>query len=384
MKNLVLLGATGSIGTQTLDVCRSLPDTLRPIGLSAHAQWQTLCSLAKPFSPRWIAITDESLRERVDIGAVPSGTELLWGESGIERMVRDPATDTVVAAMVGAAGLRGTMAALDAGKNVALANKETLVVGGPMVTELARVRSATLLPIDSEHSAILQCLQNGRSSEVARVILTASGGPFRTRPFETFESITVAQALEHPTWNMGKKITVDSATMMNKALEIIETHWLFGVSADQIAVVIHPQSMIHSMVEYCDGSVIAQASPPDMRLPIQYALTYPDRLTCPNRKIELDGLGSWTFERPDPRKFPALGLGYEVVRRAGTSGAALNAANEIAVERFLAEDIRFVDIVPMVADVLRTHPYEASPTIDDLWSTDRWAREEARRWTRSV
>jgi len=384
MKNIVLLGSTGSIGTQTLDVCRGLPDRLRVLGLSAHCNWKPLFEQAAEFHPRFITITDPELSTEVDELSLFKGTELLWGESGVERMVTDADVDVVVAAMVGAAGLRGTLSALEAGKDVALANKETLVVGGPLVTELAKKKGCQLLPIDSEHSAIQQCMQNGHPSEVSRIILTASGGPFRKRPIETFGSITIAEALAHPTWNMGRKISIDSATMMNKALEIIEARWLFGLTADQIDVVIHPQSIVHSMVEYVDGSVIAQVSPPDMRLPIQYSLTYPERLSSPSRKLDLATLGSWDFELPDFERFPALKLGFDVVRQGGTSGAALNAANEAAVARFLEGEIAFQDIVQICDDLLRHHPYDSRPSLDDLVAVDRWARQEAICWTRSV
>ena len=384
MKNIVLLGSTGSIGTQTLDVCRGLPDRLRLVGLSAHSNWAPLFQQAEEFRPRWVTVTDPHLQSAVASSTLPKGVELLWGESGVERMVTDPETDVVVAAMVGAAGLRGTLWALEAGKDVALANKETLVVGGPLVTELAKKNNCQFLPIDSEHSAIFQCMQNGSPSEVSRIILTASGGPFRKRPLGTFDSITIAEALAHPTWNMGRKISIDSATMMNKALEIIEARWLFGLTADQIDVVIHPQSIVHSMVEYVDGSVIAQVSPPDMRLPIQYALTHPERLSSPSRKLDLSTLGSWDFELPDFERFPALKLGFDVVRLGGTSGAALNAANEAAVARFLDGEIAFQDIVQICDDLLRHHPYDSRPSLDDLVAVDRWARQEAICWTRSV
>jgi 1-deoxy-D-xylulose-5-phosphate reductoisomerase len=384
VKEIALLGATGSIGTQTLDVCRSHPDRLRPVGLSAHSRVDTLIEQAREFHPRCVVLTDESHRSRVGPAAFPAGVEVYWGESGIERMVSDPAVHTVVAAMVGAAGLKGTIQALQAGKDVALANKETLVVGGPIVTELARERGSSLLPIDSEHSAIFQCLQNGQPEEVARIILTASGGPFRTRELATLPQATIEQALAHPTWNMGPKITIDSATMMNKALEIIEAHWLFGLGSEQIDVVIHPQSMVHSMVEYRDGSVIAQISPPDMRLPIQYALTFPERLPGPCRKLNLKERASWEFSTPEPARYPALKLGFEVIRRGGTSGSALNAANEVAVARFLDGSILFTDIVSLCEAILSRHPFVAEPTLDDVLRVDQWARQEAGLWTPSV
>lgn len=379
----MILGATGSIGTQTLEVAAACPERIRPIGLSAHSRWQTLFEQARVFRPRWVTLTDPALREQVEPAALEGASELVWGDSGIERMVTDAETDTVVAAMVGAAGLRATVTALEAGKTVCLANKETLVVGGPLVTGLAKRYECELLPIDSEHSAIWQCLKAGAGAEVARIILTASGGPFRLKPLGEFERITITEALRHPTWNMGPKITIDSATMMNKALEIIEAHWLFGLPADRIDVVIHPQSMVHSMVEYVDGSVVAQISPPDMRLPIQYALTHPDRVPCPAAKLDLTAPGRWEFEAPDPERYPALRLGYEVIEAGGSAGAALNAANEVAVARFLDQQIRFIDIVPLCRSVLHHHPYDPSPTLETLHKIDRRARQEASRWTSS-
>jgi 1-deoxy-D-xylulose-5-phosphate reductoisomerase len=296
-------------------------------------------------------------------------------------MVSDPAVDVVLTAIVGAAGLAGTWAALEAGKTVAVANKETLVMAGPLVMDLAARRQARVLPVDSEHSAIYQAMQSGRAGEVARVVLTASGGPFRGRRRAELAHVTVDQALRHPTWRMGPKITVDSATLMNKALEVIEARWLFGLAPEQIDVIIHPESVIHSFVEFKDGSVLAQLSPPDMRLPIQYALTYPERVPGPARKVNWRELGAWHFEQPDHETFPALQLGYEVARRGGTCGAVLNAANEAAVGRFLAGELGFLDIPRACGDVLANHHYSARPTLAELADLDRWARQEVDRWT---
>jgi 1-deoxy-D-xylulose-5-phosphate reductoisomerase len=272
---------------------------------------------------------------------------------------------------------------LQAGKSVAVANKETLVMAGPLVMELARKHNAALLPIDSEHSAIFQALTGGRQSEVERIVLTGSGGPFRGKTKAQLAEVTVGEALCHPTWRMGKKITIDSATLMNKALEIIEARWLFDIPADQIEVILHPESVIHSFVEFKDGSVLAQMSPPDMRLPIQYALTYPDRLPGPARRLNWRELSAWHFEQPDHETFPALQLGYEVARRGGTCGAVLNAANEAAVERFLAGDLRFLDITRVCRAVLDHHNFSARPTLAELHAIDRWARQEVSRWTSS-
>jgi 1-deoxy-D-xylulose-5-phosphate reductoisomerase len=285
-------------------------------------------------------------------------------------------------AIVGAAGLEGTWAALEAGKTVALANKETLVVAGPLVMDLARRRNATILPVDSEHSAIFQAMAAGRPKEVRRVILTSSGGPFRGKSARQLAEVTPEEALRHPTWKMGPKISIDSATLMNKALEVIEARWLFGLEPDQIEVVVHPESIVHSMVEFIDGSVVAQLSPPDMKLPIQYAFTYPDRVagSCPI--LDLTRAMTLHFEPPDRETFTALDLGFEVMKRAGTSGAALNAANEAAVARFLTGEIGFLDIARACRSVLDNHPFDPRPSLDALWRVDAWARQEVGRWTR--
>ena len=296
-------------------------------------------------------------------------------------MVTDPEVEVVLTAIVGAAGLTGTWAALEAGKTVAVANKETLVMAGPLVMDLARRRDAQVLPVDSEHSAIFQAMQGGRGDEVERIVLTASGGPFRGRTQAQLEQVTVNEALNHPTWRMGPKITIDSATLMNKALEILEARWLFGLPPERIEVVVHPESIIHSFVEFRDGSVLAQLSLPDMRLPIQYALTYPERLPGPARRLNWRELGAWHFEQPDLDTFPALQLGYEVARRGGTCGAVFNAANEAAVSRFLAGGLRFLEIPQVCRAVLDQHPYSPRPTLEELLTLDRWARQEALRWT---
>jgi 1-deoxy-D-xylulose-5-phosphate reductoisomerase len=277
--------------------------------------------------------------------------------------------------------LRGTWVALEHGKTIAIANKETLVVAGPLVMDLARRTGAALLPVDSEHSAIFQALQAGRAREVRRIVLTSSGGPFRGRSLDQLKNVTPQDALAHPTWNMGPKITIDSATMMNKALEIIEAKWLFGLRDDQIEVVVHPQSVVHSFVEFIDGSVIAQLSPPDMRLPIQYALTYPDRCECISPKLDWRQSFDWHFQPPDLDAFPALRLGFEVAARGGTCGVVLNAANEAAVARFLAGTLGFCGIPQACRAVLDQHNFDPKPSLTDLLRLDRWAREEVSRWS---
>ena len=379
LRRVVVLGSTGSIGVNTLDVVAHLPERLRIHGLSAHSRIDELLEQVRACKPRFVAVTDPESAQRFPKERLPAETRFL-GPGELDVMIADGETDIVVTAVVGAAGLHGTWTALEAGKTVAVSNKETLVMAGPLVMELAARKHATVLPVDSEHSAIFQAMQGGRRSEVARVVLTASGGPFRGCTEADLAHVTVEQALRHPTWRMGPKITIDSATMMNKALEIIEARWLFDLEPDQIEVVIHPESIIHSFVEFTDGSVLAQLSPPDMRLPIQYALTYPDRLPGPARKMRWDEVGTLRFETPDRGTFAALDLGFEVARRGGTSGAVLNAANESAVGEFLAGKLRFLDIARACREILDRHPYAARPSLEELAELDLWARQEVVRW----
>jgi 1-deoxy-D-xylulose-5-phosphate reductoisomerase len=380
-QNIVVLGSTGSVGRSALSVIQHDGGVrLKAWGLSAHVRCDDLIDQARAFRPRYIALTNPAAFDRVNGQLRGTGIEVLSGLDGLVRMVQDAETDRVLTAIVGAAGLQGTWAALEAGKIVALANKETLVLAGPLVTELAKQRGGTLLPVDSEHSAIFQALRSGSPAEVKRVILTSSGGPFRGKARHELEKVTPDEALRHPTWRMGPKITVDSATLMNKALEVIEARWLFGLEPHQIEVVVHPESVVHSMVEFVDGSVVAQLSPPDMRLPIQYALTYPDRLPCPSATLDLTKALSLNFEPPDRETFPCLELGFEVMRRGGTAGAALNAANEEAVARFLGGTIGFLDIPRACRAALDNHHFDPRPTLEDLWTVDAWARQEVGRW----
>jgi len=380
-QNVVILGSTGSIGRSALSVIAHDDGArLRAYGLGAHSSVDRLIEQARTFRPRYVALADPAAAARVDGQLRGTGAELLAGPAGIEALARSPEADVVLSAIVGAAGLRGTWAALEAGKAVALANKETLVVAGPLVTELARRTGAALLPVDSEHSAIFQALRAGSAREVRRVILTSSGGPFRGKTRRELAAVTPEQALKHPTWAMGPKISVDSATLMNKALEVIEARWLFGLEPGQIEVVVHPESVVHSMVEFVDGSVVAQLSPPDMRLPIQYALTYPDRVPGPCPLLDLTRAMALHFEPPDRETFPALDLGFEVMRRGGTAGAALNAANETAVGRFLAGTLGFLDIPRACRAALDHHPFDPRPALADLWKVDAWARQEVARW----
>ncbi len=376
---IVVLGSTGSIGTSTLDVARHLCGRIEVVGLSAHSRVDLLLEQAREFRPRFVCLTDPDTS--LDAGSLPRGCQLLRGRDGVTRMASAPDVDTVVTAIVGAAGLEGTWAALEAGKTVAVANKETLVMAGPLVLDLARRHGGRLIPVDSEHSAIFQALQGSPRQSVARVVLTGSGGPFRGKTIAELEGVTAEQALRHPTWSMGRKITIDSATLMNKALEVIEARWLFGLEPGQIDVIIHRESVIHSFVEFADGAVLAQLSPPDMRLPIQYALTYPERLPGPARKLSWRDLTTWHFEQPDHETFPSLQLGYEVARRGGTCGAVLNAANEAAVSAFLAGELSFLDIPRACRAALDHHDYDPSPSLAVLAAGDRWARQEVSRWT---
>ena len=380
-RRVAVLGSTGSIGTSTLDVAAALPDRIQVAGLVANSKWADLAGQCRQFKPRVAILTDRAAFDAADKSAFPAETALQFSDDAVCRLASAADVDVVLSAVVGAAGLTGTWAALEAGKTVALANKETLVVGGSLVTELAARRNAKLLPVDSEHSAIFQALAGHTAADVDRVVLTASGGPFRGKTAVELEAVTPAEALKHPTWQMGPKITIDSATLMNKALEVIEARWLFGLRADQIDVIVHPESVVHSFVEYADGSVLAQLSPPDMRLPIQYALTYPERVPGPTKRLNWRELSRFTFEQADRTTFRALDLGFEVAARGGTCGAVLNAANEAAVTRFLAGHIRFPDIARCCRAVLDAHDFDPAPTLDALLRRDRWARQEVARWT---
>ena len=379
-RNVALLGSTGSIGRSTLEVIAASRGALRVVTLSAHGNVELLCRQAVEFHPRQVIVTDPQAAARIDRSALPAGVQLLVGPEALSAAVAEPDVDIVVSAIVGSAGLRGTLAALEAGKTVALANKESLVMAGPLVTCLARRHNARILPVDSEHSAVFQAMQAGRPEEVRRVVLTASGGPFRNHSAEQLARVTVAEALAHPTWQMGPKITIDSATLMNKALEIIEARWLFDLAPDKIGVVIHPQSIVHSLVEYVDGSVIAQLSPPDMKLPIHYALYWPERL--PSVAAKFDWLRAHTlqFEPPDLERFGALELGLEVARAGGTAGAVLNGANEAAVAAFLSGELGFQEIVPACRGVLEHHNFDPDPTLEELFRADGWARQEVSHW----
>ncbi|MCZ6573927.1 MAG: 1-deoxy-D-xylulose-5-phosphate reductoisomerase [Planctomycetota bacterium] len=377
MIQVVLVGATGSIGRSTLAVLRGLGPDARLLGVFAGSRAEPLARIASEWDVRYAGLASDeqlpALRTALPNVRTGAGAEIL------QEAIRDPDTDVVVSAAAGTAGLPASLEAVRQGKTLALANKESLVVLGPLLLAEARKTGARILPVDSEHSAIFQCLRAGRPGEVRRVVLTASGGPFRTWSREQMARATPADALRHPTWSMGPKITVDSATLMNKALEIVEARWLFDLRPEQIDVVVHPQSMVHSMVEFVDGSVVAQMGPPDMELPIQYALTYPERRKADRPGFRTEDFSALTFEDPDRERFPALGLGEQAARAGGTAGAVLNAANEVAVQRFLDGEIPFPAIADTVASVLEDTGLIADPTIEQIYEADRTAREDATR-----
>jgi 1-deoxy-D-xylulose-5-phosphate reductoisomerase len=366
MRRVLVLGSTGSIGKQTLEVIQRLPERLQVVGLATYRDYKTLLGQAQAFGVRALG-----LLEPPNNGAL---LEVRYrGVEGLCAMAQRAEVDVVVVALGGAIALKPTLAALQAGKTVALATKEVLVAAGEAVMALARQHNAPILPIDSEHSGAFQAMHAGAPSQVARLVLTASGGPFRTRPLHTFDTITVEEALQHPNWDMGAKITVDSATMMNKGLEVIEAQHLFGLRLEQVEVLIHPQSIVHALVEFVDGSVIAQLSLPDMRLPIEYALLYPDRADIQLPRLRLEQVGQLTFEAPDPARYPCLELAYAAARTGGTMPTVLNATNEVAVRAFLGRRIRFMDIPRLVEQAMAAHTPQPA-TLENALQADAWAR----------
>ncbi|BDB24419.1 1-deoxy-D-xylulose 5-phosphate reductoisomerase [Cupriavidus sp. TA19] len=383
MQRITILGATGSIGESTLDVVRRHPDRYTVHALTAHRQVRKLADQCMAFRPARAVVGSAEAAGELQTLLRDAGvdTEVSYGEAELESVAADAQTDAVMAAIVGAAGLRPTLAAACAGKRVLLANKEALVMSGRIFMDAVREHGATLLPIDSEHNAIFQCLpaddpRYGRG--VARVLLTASGGPFRTRDPDTLHDISPDEACAHPNWVMGRKISVDSATMMNKGLEVIEAHWLFGAPAERIEVLIHPQSIVHSMVAYHDGSVLAQLGNPDMRTPIAYGLAYPERIDAGVSPLDLTLAGGLHFEKPDLQRFPCLGLAFDALGAGGVAPTVLNAANEVAVEAFLSGKVRFTDIARLVAQVLQAAPAGPADTLDAILDADRVARDAAR------
>jgi 1-deoxy-D-xylulose-5-phosphate reductoisomerase len=377
-RRLVILGSTGSIGTNALQVVRENPGRFEVTGLAAGRNARLLADQIREFRPARVAVASvdaaRGLREMLGSGA----PRVDAGEEAVRDLAGAGDADVVVAAMVGAAGICPALAALEAGRDVALANKEALVVAGELMTEAARRRGGRILPVDSEHNALHQCLRSGKPGEVRRVILTASGGPFRERPLATFSSIGIDEALRHPTWKMGRKVTVDSATLMNKGLELIEARWLFSLAPEQIDVLIHPQSVVHSLVEFVDGAQIAQLATPDMGLPIQYALSYPDRWPTLRRRLELSEAGRLEFSLPDPRRYPCLGIAREALRRGGSWPAALNAADEVAVEEFLAGRLAFTGIPRVLSEVMDGWQGGPASELGALLAADAEARRRAR------
>lgn len=377
MKKIAVLGSTGSIGTQTLDVVRNHADILKIEVLAANNNDELLEKQIEEFAPSIAVLNDKNAYEKLK--ARYSGkTQLLWGEEGLIEGVVNDKIDTVVTSLMGFAGLRPTMAAITAGKNIALANKETLVVAGELVMRSAKEKNIEIMPVDSEHGALFQCLHGEDMTKVDKLIVTASGGPFRGKTKEKLKNVSVKQCLNHPTWKMGRKITIDSATLMNKGLEVIEAKQLYGVSYDNIQVVVHPQSIVHSMVQYVDGSVIAQLASTDMRLPIQYALTYPERLACVAPKLDFWQMQPLTFEKPDTDTFRALALAYEAGKIGGSMPCVMNAANEIAVEAFLNEQISFLDIYDIIEDEMLSHITLVSPELEDLFEIDAKTRQNVK------
>lgn len=380
MKVISLLGSTGSIGTQTLDIVAQHPDQFRVVALAAGRNIELLAQQVRQFRPEIVAISHaESLPDlQAAIADVMPHPRLVAGQDGVIEAASWPSATVVVTGIVGCAGLLPTIAAIKAGKDIALANKETLIAGGPVVLPLVQQYGVKLLPADSEHSAIFQCLQGVPDQGLRKVILTASGGSFRDLPVEQLANVTVADALKHPNWSMGRKITIDSATLMNKGLEVIEAHYLFGVDYDQIDIVIHPQSIIHSMIELQDTSVLAQLGWADMRLPLLYALSYPERIYTDWEPLDLVKVGSLTFREPDHHKYPCMNLAYAAGRAGGCLPAVLNAANEQAVALFLEEQIRFLDIPRVIEQVCDRYQAQntATPTLEDILQADRWARQE--------
>ena len=378
MKTLSVLGSTGSIGVSTLHVVAAHPQEFSVTALAAGRNVRLLSEQIERFRPRLAAVIDEEHASRLRgmLGRAPK-TRILSGMEGYREAAAAAGTDMVVSAMVGAAGLVPTLEAIEAGRDIALANKETLVMAGRIVLRKAAERGVNIIPVDSEHSAIFQCLQGHGREDVKRIILTASGGPFLRKSPEEMASVKAADALRHPNWAMGKKITIDSATMINKGLEVIEAMWLFGLGLKEIDILIHPQSIVHSLVEYRDGSMIAQLGVPDMKAPIAYALSFPHRLPRTDSLLNLPMAGPLEFFEPDQGRFPALRLAYEAAEKGGTAPAVLNAANEIAVQAFLEGRIGFSAIVPLLGKVLARHSRREEPSLDEILTADRWAREEA-------
>jgi len=382
MKKIVILGATGSIGDNTLDIISRFPDRLQILGLTANSHDVKLEKLIRTYAPKVVALADPKAATALENRMGRGGVEVLAGIEGLVEVARLAEADLVISAIVGAAGLLPTLAAIQAGKTVALANKEPLVMAGEIIKREAELNGVSLLPIDSEHSAIFQILHGERHEDIKRLILTASGGPLLRYSDEQKRGVSQKEALAHPNWKMGPKISIDSATLMNKGLEIIEARWLFDLPPDKIDVVIHPQSIIHSMVEFVDRSVVAQMGLPDMRTPISYVLHYPERAPLALPSLDLAAVGTLTFEKPDLKAFPLLSTAYETLKTGGTLPSVLNAANEEAVDAFLNAQIGFSDITPVIQRTLEAHSPQPAQALEEVIEADRWARTEGRRWIR--
>ncbi len=377
-KRLAILGSTGSIGTQTLDIISCYPDFFEAEVLTANNNAELLITQARKFNPNTVVIANEDKYLQVKEALSNLPIKVFAGNNSIANVVESDDVDIVIGAMVGFSGLIPIMHALEYGKKIALANKETLVVAGSLIKKLGEEKQITIIPVDSEHSAIFQCLAGEYKNEIDKLILTASGGPFRTKTREQIEKVTVKEALNHPNWTMGAKVTIDSATMMNKGLEVIEAHWLFDVPVSKIEVLVHPQSIVHSMVQFTDGSVKAQLGIPDMHLPIQYALTYPERLKIESDKLDFVKLSQLTFEKPDTNKFPCLALAYNAIEKGGNMPCVMNAANEIAVQYFLNEKTTFYGISKIIEETIQKVSFIKNPSINDLIASDTEAREVAK------
>jgi 1-deoxy-D-xylulose-5-phosphate reductoisomerase len=376
IKRINLLGSTGSIGTQALDVISHYPEQFQVEALAGGYNIQLLTEQVHKFRPKVVSVATKALAEHIAAN-IPQGTRVYYGEEGLMEAAAGTDADFVITAIVGSQGLKPTLAAIEAGKSIGIANKETLVSAGHLVTEALTRKGVRMLPIDSEHSAIFQCLNGERKADIHKITLTASGGSFRDRTREQLQGVTVKEALQHPNWSMGAKVTIDSATMANKGLEVIEAHWLFGLPYDQIDVLIHPESIIHSYVSFKDSSIIAQMGVPDMRVPIQYALTYPERMKTPCEQLDLALLGQLTFRTMDLKRYPCLRMAFESGRIGGTATTVFNAANEAAVALFLEGKISFLDIESVIERVLEQHEPLQNPNLEAILGTDAWARQQA-------
>lgn len=379
MKNISILGSTGSIGTQTLEVVDILKD-IKVIGISGNENIDLLEKQAIKYKPKYVAVMNTEKSKILENRLAGLDVKVLSGMEGLIEVATESNVDTVVTSVVGNIGLKPTFEAVNAGKNIALANKETLASAGQLFMDLVNKKGVSVYPVDSEHSAIYQCLQNGKHGEVKKIILTASGGPFRGKNLEYLKNVTVAEALKHPNWSMGRKITIDSATLMNKGLEVMEAKWLFNVDCKDIEVVVHPQSIIHSAVEYVDGVVMAQLGSADMRIPIQYGLTAPERYPNEFKKLDFTDLSNLTFEKPDIETFKCLGLAYKALEIGGTIPTVLNGANDVAVSRFLAEEIKFLDIPLLIEEAMNAYTVKYNYNLEDLLEADSWAREFASKY----